>query len=296
MSKFLTIVTPAYNRGILLYNCYDSLLKQTCKNFEWLIIDDGSNDNTEEIVEQFIKERLIKIRYIKKINGGKHTALNIAFKKAEGEVLLILDSDDKLTNDAVEIISKVWNENKNIDGLASISFLRSYSNGRIIGDRFPEDFYLSNYIDCRINSNIKGDKSEVYSTEIIKNFSFPEIEGEKFIGEGIIWTKLGRKYKELYINKAIYITEYLEGGLTNSGRKLRINCPEGGRLNAKEGMCREVILKMRIKYSILYVCYSFFAEKNIREIIKDNKYKCITLINIFPGYLLFKYWNYKYNK
>ena len=295
MSRFLTIVTPTYNRGNLLFNCYDSLLKQTSNNFEWLIVDDGSSDNTEEIVNSFINENIINIKYIKKINGGKHTALNIAFKKAEGEMLLILDSDDKLTNDAVETIIKIWNENKDIKGLASISFLRAYSNGEIIGDKFPKDLYLSNYIDCRINLGIKGDKSEAYLTNIIKNFSFPEFQGEKFIGEGIVWSKLGRKYKELYVNKPIYITEYLEGGLTNSGRKLRINCPNGGRLNAEEGMCKEVNLKMRIKYSILYSCYSFFAQKSLKDIFKDNKYKFITLLGVFPGYILFKYWDYKYN-
>ena len=227
---FLSIITPTYNRGNLLGECYKSLKEQDDYDFEWIVIDDGSSDNTREIVESFIKdaEGLFKVSYTYKENGGKHTALNMGIHKANGKLTLILDSDDILTPDAVSTIKKVWQENCNLDNLGVISFLRKYSNDNIIGDSFPKDNFLSNHIDYIVNKSIKGDKCEVVLTDVFKKFRFPEFKGEKFIGESIVWTKIAREYKTLYINKAIYITEYLEGGLTKSGRRQRLKSPLGG--------------------------------------------------------------------
>ena len=291
----LTIITPTFNRAKLLSNCYESLKNQSDKDFEWLIVDDGSIDNTEEIIKEFKRENCISIRYIKKKNEGKHSALNLGFIEAKGTLSIIVDSDDILTSNAVETIRKMWNKYKNIEDLSSIVFLRGYPNGKVIGDSFPQDEFLSNHIECRVNNNIDGDKSEVYVTKILKKYRFPVFEGEKFISEGYVWLKMGKKYKAIYVNKIIYITEYLEGGLTKSGRKLRIQCPLGGIVSAKEGMGKEFILSQRVKQTLLYVSYSFFAKKNALQVINESDYKSLTLANLIPGFLLYKYWGYKYN-
>lgn len=290
----LTILTPTYNRANLLKRCYNSLKEQTNKNFEWLVIDDGSIDDTKVIVEGFIAEDIIPIRYVYKKNGGKHTALNIGFKKAKGELTIIVDSDDSLTFDAVETIDNLWKQYRENKEISSIVFLRKYSNGQIIGDKFPQDNFISNHIECRINLGIDGDKSEVYVTRILKEYQFPVFEGEKFLSEGIVWTQIGRAYKAVYINKSIYVTEYLNDGLTKSGRGLRIKCPLGGMLNSKDYLQKDIRLYVRIKQMILYQCYGLFAKKNLHEMIKNCGYKILFIVCIPGGYSLYKYWKYKY--
>lgn len=296
MSVFLSILTPTYNRGNLLSKCYKSLKEQSLKDFEWVIIDDGSTDNTNEYIKKCIEEDEFPIRYFKKDNGGKHTALNLGFIECRGKLTIILDSDDILLPNAVEIIKKVWKENENIYKLGSMSFLRGDKDKKPIGDLFPEEKFLSNHIECRFNLGITGDKSEVYVTDILKEYQFPVFKNEKFMSEDIIWTKMGKKFKTLYINKVIYITEYLEGGLTKTGRKLRIKCPLGGIEAHKEYLSNDFKLKIRIKHSLIYIAYSFFAKKSIWSIVSKSEYKILIILNIIPGYLLYKYWKYKYEE
>ena len=291
---FLTILTPTYNRGKLLKQCYKSLKEQKNLNFEWLIIDDGSNDNTKEIVQGFIDENILDIKYFYKFNGGKHTALNYGINKAKGEMTIILDSDDFLTNDATQTIYEVWQANKMNKELCGIAFHRGYKNGNIIGDKFPKDFFISDYIDCRMNLEVKGDKSEIYITEILKQYPFPEFKNEKFIGEHIVWVRMARKYKTLHVNKIIYITEYLEGGLTKSGRSMRIKCPLGGMESSKECVDNRFKMKMRLKNMMLYICYGFFAKKSIYSIIRESGNSYLAMTALIPSYILYIYWKLKY--
>lgn len=290
----LTILTPTYNRGNLLKQCYESLENQSLKDFEWVVIDDGSQDDTREIIAKISQNSSFPIRYFYKVNGGKHTALNLGFHKAKGTLTMILDSDDRLTEDAVETIELSWNKYKDVENLSSIAFLRCYSDKKIIGDLFPEDEFKSNHIECRINLGIKGDKSEVYITKILQRYKFPVFEGEKFLSEGLVWTKMGREYVCIYINKAIYITEYLDAGLTKSGRLLRIKCPLGGMESCKEGLHTDINIKQRIKHMLLYQCYGFFAKKKLSEMINNCGYRILFTLCIPGGYLLYKYWKYRY--
>lgn len=293
---FLSIITPTYNRANLLVQCFNSLDKQTDLDFEWIIIDDGSEDNTKYVVKSLINEckNKFKITYIYKQNGGKHTALNKAFGIASGELTLILDSDDILTEDAVETIRYVWSKNKNINNLSILSFLRKSSNGKVIGDSFPEDNLISNHIEFITNKDIKGDKCEVIETKIIKEYRFSEFPGEKFIGESTMWTKLAKKYDTLYVNKPIYTTEYLDDGLTKSGRYLRIKSPLGGMELSNEYVSKDYKLKIRIKNSILYVTYGLFSKKGLRSIFNQSNNKILFLINFPVAGILYLYWKYKY--
>lgn len=294
MSILITILTPTYNRKDLLENCYKSLENQDIKNFEWLVIDDGSNDSTEQYINNCIEKGSFSIRYIKKKNGGKHTALNQGFIQAKGELTIILDSDDVLVSDATKIIQETWEENKHIPKLHSITFLRGNKDKTPIGDLFPKDKFLSNHIECRYNLGIRGDKSEVYVTDILKKYKFPVFDNEKFISEDLVWTRMGKVYKTLYINKVIYLTEYLEGGLTKSGRRLRIKCPLGGIEAQKECLSKEFKFKIRMKQSLTYIAYGFFAKKSILQIINESGHKGLITLNLIPGYILYKYWDYKY--
>ena len=150
------------------------------------------------------------------------------------------------------------------------------------------------YINSRINGHIAGDKAEVFITQKLKEFPFPEYKNEKFISEDIVWIKMALKYDMIHINKAIYISDYLEGGLTKSGRKMRIKSPKGGLERAKMLMIKECNLKTRIKGTILYIIYSKFDKRKFKDIISNNIYK-ILVIMFYPISLLLYYkWKNKY--
>lgn len=285
----LNIVTPSYNRGQLLNNVLESLKRQTDKNFFWLIIDDGSIDNTEEVCKKMIEENpKINIKYEKKNNGGKHTALNYSHQFLKDGIVIIVDSDDYLTNDAVEIINKDWEKFSSKENICGLSYLKENISGTIVGEKFDNDYFISNHIDYRINKNVIGDKAEVFRTEVFKKFPFPVFQNEKFLGESIVWTKIGFEYQTVYINKVVYICEYLEGGLSKSGRLLRIKCPLGGMEYAKIHLDKRIRLKIRVKMMFLYICYAKFANQKLSNNIKEISNKLLFIICI-PGGMFFYY-------
>lgn len=228
VSCFVTICTPTYNRGYTLSRLYDSLKNQTDFDFEWLVIDDGSIDNTEEIINNICKQKQdFSIRYYKKSNGGKHTAINKALDFAEGKMFFIVDSDDYLVEDAVESIKKWESEIKDSDDFSGVSGNRGYSRSEIIGDSFKGEFIDATALERKKN-NIIGDKAEVFYTEILKKYKFPEFDGEKFLTENVVWNKIAFDgYKMRWYNKIIYITEYLDDGLTAKYQFLLSNNPKG---------------------------------------------------------------------
>lgn len=226
----VTVFTPIYNRKYIINRLYDSLCAQTDKRFEWIVIDDGSTDNVYGLLEKWQKQThnfQIKIKKVK--NGGKHRAINMGVQMAESEAFFIVDSDDYLTDDAVEFINMHFTEIENDDSFAGISGLRcSYSNDTVIGGR-PT---FSDYADAtnleRKKYGLEGDKAEVYKTSCLKKFPFPEYENENFITEAIVWDKIAyNKLKVRWFNKVIYYCEYLSDGLTHQGRDIFRRNPIG---------------------------------------------------------------------
>lgn len=230
---YITIFTPTYNRKDLIERLYQSLLQQTQNNFEWLVVDDGSTDNTEKIFSDLlIKQQSFPIRYIKQENGGKHRAINNGVKNATGELFFIVDSDDYLTENAIEKINQWATTLDNSHKWAGISGLKGYSKDSVVGQR-NEATYVDAKNSERRKCNLLGDKAEVYFTEVLKKHPFPEIPGEKFISEEVVWNAIARDgYYLRWFNEIIYICDYLEGGLTKDNTKDRNN-PQGRLLWAK---------------------------------------------------------------
>lgn len=222
---FLTIFTPSYNRAYILTELFDSLIKQSCKDFEWIIVDDASTDNTSEVVKKFYNDEF-EIKYIKQEHGGKHRAINLGLKNAIGELFLIVDSDDALTHNAVETIKKWHSEHdKSKANICGFAGLRMYKDGSIIGGN--PSFECDTYVEAtnleRNKFNLDGDKAEIYFTEILKKYPFPEFEGEMFLTEAIVWNKIATDgYKLKWYNTPIYVCEYLEDGLTKTGANAHI--------------------------------------------------------------------------
>ena len=176
----VTILTPTYNRGYTLKKLYNSLINQTNKNFIWLVIDDGSTDDTRNLINLFMKEEKIKIEYHYQKNGGKHRALNYGISLIKSEITFIVDSDDWITDDAIETILKYFRKYKDDENIGVISFLKAYPDFKINGPQYSKDEYRGNYIEDRLNKNNWGDKAEVCYTNVLKKYPLPEIEKEKF--------------------------------------------------------------------------------------------------------------------
>ena len=204
---------------------YDSLCKQTYLDFEWVIVDDGSKDNTEEVTERFIKEKKIRIRYFKQENGGKHRAINRGVKEAKGELFLILDSDDTLLPNSLEMINKYYQQIKDDDSYAGVCGYMAHHDGTIIGNGNNDAILNTTSIDLRYKYNVKGDMCEVFKTSVMRLFPFPEIEKERFCPEVLIWNRIATKYKIRVFHEVIYFRDYLEGGLTDKIIKIRMNSP-----------------------------------------------------------------------
>lgn len=272
-NKLVTVLTPTYNRASLLNDLYKSLTKQEVMNFDWLIIDDGSEDETEEVVKGFAQNRFV-ISYYKKINGGKHTAINYAMQYISTPLTIIVDSDDILLTNATKLIENYYQKYANeYERLCSLSFLRCYKDGKPIVSLGSNEF-ISDYPTCRVKENLPGDMAEVYFTDKLKKFRFPEVENEKFISEDVVWITMGEQYQTVYINIAIYQGAYLKGGLTDNDKPSKYNSPIGSMYRGLALMNKKCGVISNIKGAIIYDCYKIEAKRkygsNI-DIIKPKR-------------------------
>ena len=228
---FVTVFTPTYNRGYIISNLYESLQRQTVNDFEWIVIDDGSIDNTSHLFEKWLNEtNSFSIAYEKVENGGKHRAINKGINKAKGELFFIVDSDDYLTDDAIEKIielEKTIPEERKKE-FAGICENKGYPNGKIVGTTFTSDAFLDiTMLECEKNG-IRGDKAEVFYTEVMRKYPFPEFTGETFIRESVVWYRIAFDgYKLRYDNDIVYICDYLPDGLTVNGEEWYDKNPQG---------------------------------------------------------------------
>lgn len=218
----LTILTPTYNRAHTLGRLYKSLQKQTDKNFIWIIIDDGSTDVTKELIMTF--DDSIQIIYQYKENGGKHTAINYGMQFVTTDYVFVVDSDDYLLNTAVEKIDD-WIQDPRLEcnkyaGVAGTRCSLS-ANGKIdILGEFPEGYEVIETTNAlRQKYRLSGDKAEVYKTKVLKQFPFPEFEGEKFLPEGVVWNKIAEEGLIICWHKQpLLVCEYQRGGLTDKNK------------------------------------------------------------------------------
>lgn len=289
--KTVSVLTPTYNRASQLKDLWQSLCLQTSPSFVWVIVDDGSMDNTVEVVQEFIAEGKVEIVFLQKSNGGKHTALNFGIQKIQTPLTFIVDSDDTLTPDAIETIEEKFLQYKNETDLCGFSFLRAKRDGGYLsGSGVPYDDLKESFCECRINRNIQGDMAEVWFTYCLKEYPFPEIENEKFIGEDLVWVQMSEKYKLRFYNKAIYISDYLDDGLTKNRRKHNIKSPNGCMMRAEAFLAAKVIFKIKIKSILQYIIYGKFANFSSLDLFKRSKNKLLYCLFYMPAMFLYKKW------
>jgi glycosyltransferase involved in cell wall biosynthesis len=292
----LSVVTPTYNRAHLLPGLYQSLLRQASERTEWVIVDDGSTDDTPAVVAGFIAEDRLRIQYLRKANGGKHTALNVGIAAVATRLTIIVDSDDELADGAAALIETYDTRYRDRRDLAGFSFLRVRRNGSpLLSGELPADEFTESYIEGRINRGLDGDMAEAFYTDRLQEFPFPEIAGERFIAEDVVWIRMALKYKLVFVNKPIYICEYLPGGLTNAGRAMAIGSPLGAMERAKLLMLDQCRFRSRLKGAALYTGYGRFAGRGPLDLLRDSGHPVMCLVALPFGIALHWLWKRRYS-
>ncbi|MFP7655877.1 glycosyltransferase family 2 protein [Chryseobacterium proteolyticum] len=285
----ITVFTPTYNREKTLPRLYQSLLKQSYKNFEWLIIDDGSVDNTESLINKWIAEEKLAISYYKQKNGGKHRAINKGLDHAKGELFFIVDSDDYLPANSLEIVCKRYLTIKEDNSIIGIVGLYATPNGTILkNQQFPLDVVDTNLIERRERYGITVDMAKVIKTNKFKEFRFPDIVGENFVAESIVWNRMALEYKFRYFNEVIYIAEYFEDGLSSNSIRNRRKNPKYATLLYKElAHNPKAPIKLKFKSIINFWRFGFCDTKNIFALLKKINNFPLALIALPLGFGLY---------
>lgn len=256
----ITVFTPTYNRAHLLPRLYESLKAQTNHDFEWIIVDDGSTDNTEGIVKEWLQledsgtnlHPLGSIRYIRQSNGGKHRAINRGVQEARGELFFIADSDDYLPKESLAKVAMCYEKTKGNKSIGGVCGLDMTSKGDVIGSGLPYDEILCSSLELRVKHHVTGDLKEVFLTHVMREFPFPEFEGERFCPEALVWNRISQKYKLLFFNEPIYVAEYQPEGITASIVRARMNSPVASAITYQELNSYSIPFKEKVKAAINY--------------------------------------------
>lgn len=280
----LTVFTPAYNRAHTITRTYESLLNQNCKDFIWLIVDDGSTDNTAELVKQWQKkDNGFEIQYIYKENGGMHTAHNTAYENIHTELNVCIDSDDCMGENAVKIILEKWEEVKD-KGYAGIIGLDADMNGNIIGSGFPDGLEETTVIGY-YSAGGSGDKKLVYRTDIINKYPpYPVFEGEKYVALSYKYRLIDQSYKMAVLDKVLCNVDYQADGSSNTMWKQYLRNPKGFAFWRKVCMEHPESVK-RLIIDCIHYCSSSFIAKNGKYISQSPK-KLLTVLCTPLGFVM----------
>lgn len=294
MKKMLTIFTPAYNRAHTLPRTYNSLLRQSNKNFEWLIVDDGSSDNTAVLVKQWqTAENGFEIRYIYKENGGMHTAHNVAYENIDTELNVCIDSDDCMAEDAVAKIIAKW-EKVRYKNYAGIIGLDADFNGNVIGQGFNKNLHETTLTGYYAMGG-KGDKKLVYRTDVIKKYPpYPIFEGERYVALAYKYRLIDQDYRLAVLDEVLCNVEYQADGSSGTMWKQYLQYPKGFAFWRK--VCMQYPMnKRRLVLDCIHYCSSSQISKN-KNYIKESPKKLLTVLCIPFGCLLTKYIYFKVGK
>lgn len=294
MKPILTIFTPTYNRAYTLHLGYESLKKQTCQSFVWLIIDDGSNDGTRSLVQGWIEEGIISIRYHYQENLGMHGAHNTAYELIETELNVCIDSDDYMPVDAVQKIITYWNQFGS-EEVAGIVGLDAYQNGDIIGTELPADLSTCTLGGLYGVHKVKGDKKLVYRTALTKTTpAYPIFSGEKYCPLSYKYIFIDQLKPLLLLNEVLCHVEYLPDGSSLNMLNQYYKNPKGFAFFRQTAMIHAPSLKEKLRECIHYVSSCLLSQK--KHFIQASPLKGMTLVALPFGYLLSFYVRYEQRK
>ncbi|CAN5657908.1 glycosyltransferase family 2 protein [soil metagenome] len=229
-SPLFTVFTPAYNRAHTLHRVYQSLAAQTFRDFEWLVVDDGSTDGTASLVEGWQRSATFPIRFVRQDNGGKHMAFNRGVREARGDLFLPMDSDDACVPHALERLKYHWNSipEQERSGFSAVTVLCMDQHGEIVGNRFPRDVMDSDSLEIRYRYRVGGEKWGFHRTAVLRNFPFPEVLQRQYMAESVLWSQIARRYRTRFVNEALRIY-FMDAPSMVNGQRPGKNAP-GGRM------------------------------------------------------------------
>lgn len=289
-----TVCTATFNRAHTLHRVFDSLIAQTFRDFEWLVIDDGSSDETETLIAQWQSKASFPIRYEFQQNQGKHIAINLGAKLALGDLFLIADSDDAFLPTALEVFYEAWLAipKTSRNDFVGVTGLCVSDEGKIVGDRFPEDILDTTSLEMSYRHRVGGEKWGFYRTDIMKKFPSPAIDGLPFFSEGIIWHAIGRHYMTRYINEPLRIYKQ------DAGDQLTRRSPKD---TAPAGIF--YVMSLNNDHDYLFVAPMFFARIAMHAVrfslhhsdslatqlsrLNRRKLKFLLVLSYLPGFLLY---------
>ena len=287
----LTIFTPAYNRAHTIGRTYESLCRQTCKDFEWLIVDDGSSDNTRGLVEGWIAEDIIPIRYIYQKNQGMHGAHNTAYRNIHTELNTCIDSDDWMPDDAVEKIVSFWKKYGSND-VAGFMGLDATEDGGVIGDRFPVGLRKTTLRGYYEDQKGTGDKKLVYRTSVICSVpEYPLFEGERYVGLIFKYHMIDELMPLLVSNDVYAIVDYQDDGSSRGMWRQYWNNPQGFAFLRKFDMQHTHSWKRRMMDNIHFVSHSVRSRN--WHFVQESPQSLLTVLAILPGFILYLYTRHK---
>jgi glycosyltransferase involved in cell wall biosynthesis len=285
--KKLTIFTPTYNRDKLLPRLYESLINQTCKDFVWLIVDDGSNDGTKGLIDEYISDGIVKIRYYFQENQGKSFAHNYGVKLSDTELFTCVDSDDWLSNDAVESILNSWKFEKNTDdGFIGIIGFKGHKDGKSVTSIKNKKIERATLRDSYQRYGLTGDTMLIYQSDVIKKYSFPKFINEKFVPENYLYDQLDTQGKMIILRKVLYYCEYLENGYSNNMAKLLTDNPHGYLAYIEQRLKLDENFIDRYKDTARYIAMAKYVSK--KKIIRNSYYKVIAFLAYPLGMVLYR--------
>lgn len=282
----ITVFTPTYNREKDLVKLYESLVNQNYKEFEWLVIDDGSKDGTKRLINELKKENKINVKYVYKENGGKMSAVNKAYSMAKGDIIFGIDSDDVLKDNVLGLIANDFEKIVDNKDIAGFFYLQSDINDKdkIVGDIFPIENSPVTYYDIYNKYKVTGDKLLVMKTDIAKKYEFPIIKGEKFVPEALVFNRISKQYKFLCKNYIVACKEYKEDGYSANYFNLVKKNPKGNALYFKE-----LYEFSKTFYNVYgYILFSIYSKYNFKKIYNEHPAKLKVLLLYIPTYLVAK--------
>jgi len=284
-----TVFTPTYNRAHTLHRVFDSLMKQTFSDFEWLVVDDGSTDGTEAVLKQFAEQTRWPMRTVNQPNLGKPAAFNRAVREAKGFLFLTLDSDDACKPRALERFDYYWESIpfQERGGFSGVTVLCEDQDGRPVGDRFPTDIFDSDSLRNRYVHRIRGEKWGCHRTEVLRMFPFDETRG---VSLSTVWNRIARRYRTRYVNEAlrIYYTNESHGSLTQETHS-RIAGPQGKALTRLEVLNRELdyFWYAPQNFILSFIHYGRFSLLNrtpVSQIVRDldGTWRRLAMVSLLP--------------
>lgn len=287
--KRFCVFTPTYNRAYTLPRLFESLEAQECKDFVWHITDDGSTDNTPEVVQGFIDKGTVDIRFDRCENGGKTRAVVRAAAQAKEELFLVVDSDDWLVPEAIKIFNDTWNKYGSVEDIAGMVCLHGNTEGVLFGTNMPAGVLMTNAWDLYSKYHFRGDCLHVYRTQIFNLYPAPVADSEKFMSEGWTINHIAQNYDVVLIDKALSLGEYLDDGLSKSARNLTKRNPIGYYKTKEFYYGMSTTIAEKVENTALYLVGAKFAHKEHPVLSAPNRLLAAVLYPLVLLLIRFEY-------